>query len=115
MSSVLSVTNVTVTVLQFPKSKARASFDFLAKRSCVVLSHDFLAGCHPTEIAGVELDDAIAMTDKNLGGTLASLATATVDGDGLAEGKGCGGALLKVGVENVDVDGAVYMTCGKLF
>ena len=106
---------VTVTVLQFPKSKARASFDFLAKRSCVVLSHDFLAGCHPTEIAGVELNDAIAMTDKNLGGTLASLATATVDGDGLAEGKGCGGALLKVGVENIDVDGAVYMTCGKLF
>ena len=99
----------------FQKAKARASFDFLAKRSCVVLSHDFLAGCNPTEIAGVELDDAIAMTDKNLGGTLASLATATVDGDGLAEGKGCGGALLKVGVENVDVDGAVYMTCGKLF
>lgn len=63
-------------------------FDFLAKRSCGVLSHDFLAGCYPTEIAGVELDDAIAMTDKNLGGTLASLATATVDGDGLAEGKG---------------------------
>ena len=79
---------VTVTVLQFPKSKARALFDFLAKRSCVVLSHDFLAGCYPTEKAGIELDDAIAMTDKNLGGTLASLATATVDGDGLAEGKG---------------------------
>ena len=28
----------------FQKAKARASFDFLAKRSCVVLSHDFLAG-----------------------------------------------------------------------
>ena len=104
-----------LTVDSFHKAKTRASFDFLAHRGCVVLSHDFLAGCYPTEIAGVELNDAIAMTDKKVGGTRASLATATVDGDGLAEGKGCGGALLKVGAENVDVDGAVYMTCGKLF
>ena len=64
------------------------SITVFAKRSCGVLSHDFLAGCYPTEKARIELDDAIAMTDKNLGGTLASLATATVDGDGLAEGKG---------------------------
>lgn len=82
MTSFLCVT--VLTVLQYYSFEKRL---LRYRLQITVFKNDFLAGCNPTEIAGVEFDDAITMADKKLGSTLASLATATVDGDGLAAGK----------------------------